>query len=156
MIRSFSSCLSLRRVAGSSGPALFPQLCSAQFSRNTKAPKEMQVKYEVDYENIDFHNFFVGDQPKFQKVDKPLTRMDVERLQSYPALNLMEVYNHGFTQEELSDQPEDIKRIFRLSNYSDGDISKWRREMAVKRYQYDVLDRTSLPVQVALLTERLL
>jgi hypothetical protein len=56
----------------------------------------------------------------------------------------------------MKDVPESIKRVLTLENAAPSEILAYKIKNAIKKFQNNPLDTGSLPVQIAVLTERIL
>lgn len=56
----------------------------------------------------------------------------------------------------MKEVPESIKRALTLENAAPSEILAYKIKNAIKKFQKNPLDTGSLPVQIAVLTERIL
>lgn len=72
----------------------------------------------------------------------------LENTGEYPKkFNLQAHYKLDFTEEELADQPDHIKKIFSLDNASDKEVLNYRINEAVRKFQTHPTDTSTRPVK---------
>jgi small subunit ribosomal protein S15 len=65
-------------------------------------------------------------------------------------------YKNNFTESELNNTNEMVRRVFSLENATPKEILKYRISQAVKKYQTSLLDHGSAAIQCASMSEKII
>lgn len=121
-----------------------------KFGRQTMLKKELRNIYETAIKNLQV------DTDKLTVRQTTLHTMHPTTKDPIPLISAERNFLHGFEEEDFKGFNPILKRAFQLSNANEGQILKFKKNMAIRKYQREETDTGSSLVRCAIISEQIL
>lgn len=121
-----------------------------EYSRQTMLKKELKRLYEQNIQSMS------DDTQKETLRETKIKQVYPTSKEPKPLISAERNFINGFQEEDFEGFNPILKKAFQLSNCSEGDVYRFKMQMAIRKFQKDENDTGSPVVQCAVLCERIL
>ena len=121
-----------------------------KIGRQTMLKKELRNIYETAIKNLSI------DTDKLTVRQTTLHKMHPTTKDPIPLISAERNFLHGFEEDDFKGFNPILKRAFQLSNANEGQILKFKKNMAIRKYQREETDTGSSLVRCAIISEQIL
>ena len=127
--------------------------------KEIKAGEIIKSRQEVEDDELQFRELLYDFENKLEKKEKLTSKLNRYKPTPGPPQHHVSLQNnflHGFEKQDFEGFNPVFKKAFALQNATEGQIIKFKKSMALKKYQREITDTGSPAVRVAMISERML
>ncbi|KAF4739887.1 hypothetical protein FOZ62_005990, partial [Perkinsus olseni] len=158
----------LRNISGSGGQLLLQKRGFAKIKLKKKnlfpknpylkvklPPNQGPMPYKYQLPKLEYHRF-TGNRAQKCAPIKTLFQISAEKEFLLMRAQRPAGYVYNLSEDDLSAAPAELRQTLSLACASEKQVSKFRRYQLLQKFQRSAFDTGSLPVKIAILTERIL